>query len=463
MRLKQRIIITILICAILSFGSYTFATDSQEQSSDSYTVSFNLNGVAADAINPCTVESGKLLTLPAISGLSPESPEFLGWSTKADNTETLYQPGDAISIVEDTVLYAIWKQVTVTYVYGDVTETETILQNSCPKAVPVVTDTEQMTFTGWFDEKGQFVDPAVCPVAEDVTYTARFAVKFNDKEHSVYITGYEDGTFHPNGSTTRAEAAKMLYGLLLPVEITPSANFSDVPDDAWYAEPVNTLATIGVFNGYGDGTFLPQNEMTRAEFVTMLAKLFYVKQAETQTFTDVSKDNWAYHYIEYAVAQKWINGYGDGTFLPNGKITRAEAVTILNRVTGRLGNTRSSVSGTLRTFHDVPETFWGYAAIMEACTAHTHTITEGTELWTSYEQKRAAGLYQEGYELRYTDEDGWDARNTTIGSFQFDDKGNYTSGNAEIDRYCKEVLAKITTTDIDAGGTAESIISLHSR
>lgn len=470
MKPKQRIITTLLVCTILSLGSYAFATetsvavdpadypasqserdlktsDSQDIPSDTCTVSFDLNGVAGDAIEPCTVEPNATLVLPAIIGLGEENPEFLGWSRDADSTETLYQPGTTIIITEDTVLYAMWKQVTVTYIYGDVTETELVLQHSCPKTVPAVADTEQKTFTGWVDENGQLVDPSTCPVAEDVTYTARFAVKFNTSEHIVYINGYTDGTFCPNGKTTRAEAAKMVYSLLLPVEITPSAGFTDVSDNMWYAEPVNALASMGVLNGYGDGTFLPQNEMTRAEFVAMLAKLFYIEHAQTQTFTDVPKDYWAYDYIEYAAAHEWIGGYGDGTFLPGGRITRAEAVSILNRVTGRTGDEAAISSGTLRTFHDVPETFWGYAAIMEACTVHTHTGTE-TETWTSYEQKRAAGLYQDGYELRCTDDDGWDVKDAAVENFQFDSNGNYTCGNSEIDRYCKEALAKVATEEM---------------
>ncbi len=466
-KLHRRMLSTFLVSAMVVLSSVAFAaetpgkapvpsaaaqTDSTSEIShsmdslpDTVEVRFDLNGGPGDAVPSCTLESDTNLTLPQITGLTEASPDFLGWSMDPDSIETLYQPGDAISIAEDTVLYAMWKHVTVTYLFGDTTVTETILQRTCPVNIPAVTDTEQATFTGWMDQNGQIVRPAACPVAEDVTYTARFAAKINTQDHVVYINGYPDGTFHPNEKMTRAEAAKMVYGLLLPFDSGNSVTFTDVSAEMWYGTAVNALASMGVINGYGDGTFLPQNQMTRAEFVAMLARLFYVAPEETQTFTDVSKDHWAYRYIEYAAAQGWIKGYGDGTFLPSGQITRAEAVTVLNRIAGRVGDQTVIFSGTLRTFHDVPSTFWGYAAIMEACTEHTYT---GTETWTTYEERRAEGLYQHGHELRYADANGWDVRNATVGNFTFDENGNYTSGNSEIDRYCKEVLAKVTTEEM---------------
>ena len=153
-----------------------------------------------------------------------------------------------------------------------------------------------------------------------------------------WVNGVGAGEFQPNGTLTRAEAAKLLYELMTAQahkQYDRSDNgFSDVPAGKWYAVAVSTLANAGAIKGYSNGTFQPSKPITRAEFVTILTGIYGANTSKGMPFADVDSA-WCHDAVATAYANGLVGGYADGTFHPNQTITRAEAVTILNRVLGR--------------------------------------------------------------------------------------------------------------------------------
>lgn len=202
------------------------------------------------------------------------------------------------------------------------------------------------------------------------------------KEHNGYMGGYGNGLFGPNDNMTRAQAAQMFYNLLLNKNVDITVDFTDVPADEWYGNAVRTLASLGVIKGIGDGQFAPNRTITRAEFTVIAMRFANVSADVTNPFTDIATNDWYYTAVTSAVSYGWINGYSDGSFRPQATITRAEVVTIVNRMLNRTAD-RNFVDGSAVThFDDVPSTYWAYYNIMEATNAHTHTIdNDGVESW----------------------------------------------------------------------------------
>lgn len=215
------------------------------------------------------------------------------------------------------------------------------------------------------------------------------------EEHISYISGYENGTFRPAGQITRAETAKLFYSLLREKpELT--AGFSDVPESAWYYTPVCALASLGVLNGYPDETFRPGRGITRAEFVTIASKFSTLLPGDVQ-FSDVEKGHWARKAIASCAAYGWVNGYQDGTFRPDAKITRAEAVKILNAILGRSADPSVVRLYYAKEFPDVSRSYWAYGEICEAATTHEYTAKGRGEVWICPDNYDGTGwVYEEG-------------------------------------------------------------------
>ncbi len=153
-----------------------------------------------------------------------------------------------------------------------------------------------------------------------------------------YLYGYPDDTIRPQGAVTREEVAEVIFRLLKndvrANAYTTRNDFSDVSKNRWSNASISTLTNLKILEGYGSGTFRPRNSITRAEFVTILARMADATDVKPSNFTDV-KGHWAAENIELAASEGWINGYADNTFKPDRKLTRAEAAAILNRVLGR--------------------------------------------------------------------------------------------------------------------------------
>ena len=228
-------------------------------------------------------------------------------------------------------------------------------------------------------------DEKTCPDADK-------AEEESAERHSAYLVGYPDGTFGPERNMSHAEAVTIFARLLSEHrgETVPNAaktGFRDVPEDAWYAGYVKYLSDCGVIASSGSAALRPDDPITRAEFVTLAVKFFeqYGDGSETLMreyveFTDVSSGYWAARYIEDAAAHGWIKGYEDGTFGGEREITRAEVVTVVNRLLNRSAD-ETALSGLRVTrFTDLPKSHWAYFEIMEAANAHTALMKDG-EIW----------------------------------------------------------------------------------
>lgn len=294
------------------------------------------------------------------------------------------------AVLDGTVEY------TVTYYSGTtVLATETVSEGATPVQVPAV-DGGGTAIAGWLSDAGTFVTPATMTISGPTDLYAWYAPALETTAHNRYVNGVGDNMFAPYDTLTRAEAATILYNLLVSKDRGPySASFGDVSSGHWYYEAVMTLASYKVLNGYGNGCFYPNDGITRAEFVTMLVRIYGVTKTESE-FADVPSGSWYESFVATAADRGWILGYGDGTFCPDAMITRAEAVVVMNRVLGRQPDKEVIAAGVgIRQFVDVTSDDWFYWDVMEASVAHDYEISSGIEKWTDYEK---AETYPAGFQ-----------------------------------------------------------------
>lgn len=221
----------------------------------------------------------------------------------------------------------------------------------------------------------------------------------NGDDHIAYIIGRDNGLVEPMATITRAEVATIFFRLLKDnvrdSYMTQDNDFSDVNEGDWYNCAVSTMAALGVVTGRPDGTFRPNDAITRAEFAAIAAR-FDGRDATTRTnFSDID-GHWAADEIARAYQNGWVNGY-NGKFRPNDAITRAEAMTLVNRVLHRVPETPADLLSGMQTWRDnMNESAWYYLAVQEATNSHeykrkTNNYEDWTELdripdWTALEQ-----------------------------------------------------------------------------
>lgn len=210
--------------------------------------------------------------------------------------------------------------------------------------------------------------------------------------HGAYIVGYTDGTFRPENQMTRAEAAAIFARLLAEQKnenISPAkyTNYADTSVNAWYADYLNYLTGYGVIVGERSA-FRPNEDITRAELTAMAVRFFEItgqtaEKGGNVQFYDVSGSYWAAEYIQEAALYGWVQGYGNGSFKGESKITRAEAVTLINNLLGRSADSEyiSNNGRRLNTFSDVYAAHWAYAAILEAANSHNAVVDKEKETW----------------------------------------------------------------------------------
>lgn len=210
----------------------------------------------------------------------------------------------------------------------------------------------------------------------------------NKTDHYAYVIGYPDGTVHPNGQITRAEVATIFFRLLRDEvrdsAFTTSNSYSDVAYGKWYNNPISTMSALGIITGYPDGTFKPDKPITRAEFAAIAARFDETQSGKSATFSDVI-GHWAAKEIGIAYYNDWIKGYPDGTFKPDQNITRAEAMTLINRVLERKPESPSDLLSDMNIWTDNMDTSkWYYLDVQEATNSHSYTRkTFNYELWRS--------------------------------------------------------------------------------
>lgn len=246
--------------------------------------------------------------------------------------------------------------------------------------------------------------------------------------HVRYMEGFPEGTFLPDQQLTRAQAAQMVYRLLAaPDSGMGPCSYADVPASQWYAKAVTALCRLGLFD---DGSqFRPEDIITRAEFVDLLVRLQPEAQGQA-VFSDVPAWHWAAQQIGAAVQLGWINGYPDGTFKPDKGLSRAEACTIINRMTGRTGDTAQATKIIgLGLYSDVTIDYWAALTIAEASVSHTPQVSGAVETWYGVDLSAltfTAGFHDVGNQLFYVDRYGKLAISKMVGVYSADASGALT-------------------------------------
>ena len=250
---------------------------------------------------------------------------------------------------------------------------------------------EGYAFTGWYSEAELTTQLNTVRMDKNRTVYAGWSATpapawLNSDDHFAYVYGYPDGRVGPLNNITRAEVAAIFYRLLrkdIRMESQTTENsFDDVPADAWYVTEVSTLARLGVFVGRTTDVFAPDAPITRAEFATVCARFDQSGAAEDRDFSDIG-GHWAEQYIRQAAALGWVQGYPDGTFGPDRPITRAEAVTMINRVLRRNPGSKDDLLSGMKVWPDNPEGAWYYLEVQEATNGHEfHRKADGHEKWT---------------------------------------------------------------------------------
>lgn len=281
-----------------------------------------------------TVAKGSEYTLPNSDGFTPPAgKEFAGWQVGKETKKV----GDKITVNENTVVKALWKA----------------------KAQPGKDTDNKEQHKLYF-----YFQPTTKPV-------------LNLKDHSQYMIGYKDGTFRPNNKMSRQEVTVMLSRLLSerPQKgMIYSRDYKDVPDNLWSVTAISYMSNLKLVKGYPDGTFRPTANITRAEFAAMVVRFENISTAGSKDFTDLQKDHWAYEVIQKAAQAGWISGYPDGSFKPDQPISRAEVVTITNRMLNRFAD-EDFVDHNLDkiiNFTDIDKSHWAYYPVVEATNGHRY-------------------------------------------------------------------------------------------
>ena len=250
---------------------------------------------------------------------------------------------------------------------------------------------ESYTFTGWYADKALTQKITSVTMNGDKTVYAGWEAtgvpdKLNGDDHFAYVIGYPDGKVHPKGNISRAETATIFFRLLKADirdgNLTADNDFFDVSDGKWYNKAISTMTKLGIVKGRRADRFDPDASITRAEFAAICAR-FNTKPVENSgSFSDIS-GHWAENEIERAAAFGWISGYPDGTFRPDARITRAEAMTMINRVLCRMPQSESDLLNSMVTWPDNKPSDWHYLAVQEATNSHDFDRQgEVGESWT---------------------------------------------------------------------------------
>lgn len=250
---------------------------------------------------------------------------------------------------------------------------------------------ESYTFTGWYADKALTQKITTVTMNSDKTVYAGWEAtgvpdKLNGDDHFAYVVGYSDSTVRPNANISRAEVATIFFRLLKSDirdgNLTADNEFSDVSDGQWHNKAISTMAKLGIVKGRRADRFDPDASITRAEFAAICAR-FNTKPVENSgSFSDIS-GHWAENEIERAAAFGWISGYPDGTFRPDARITRAEAMTMINRVLCRMPQSESDLLDSMVTWPDNKPSDWHYLAVQEATNSHDFNRQgEVGESWT---------------------------------------------------------------------------------
>ena len=352
-----------------------------------YTVTYDLNGGDANGkdYSTVTVDSGEKVTAkdaPVRNGYA-----FTGWSG-SDGKD--YHPGDVLTVTGNITLTAQWRKTgggggesTTYYILhyesngGTKYKDERYAKNTVVQLdkVPV---REGYQFTGWYADKGLTERITSIKMTSDKTVYAGWRKAtvpdmLNGDDHFAYVIGYTDGTVRPNANISRSEVAAIFFRLLKPEvrdgNLTSFNTFTDVNEGMWCNKSISTMAALNIVKGRSAERFDPDAPITRAEFAAICARFDTGMTEGDSNFTDIS-GHWAEAEIERAASLGWIMGYTDGTFRPDNYITRAEAMTMINRVLCRIPEDEDDLLPGMNVWPDNQPGAWYYLAVQEATNSH---------------------------------------------------------------------------------------------
>ena len=392
-----------------------YVTDPDQTKTLSYTVEYYKDGVKVEADTqtvPQTVQVLQPDTLTVDKNAINTTDKYTGY--KFDKTDPTMIP-DTVNDGATIKVYYVKDSFTVIWLNwnGDLLEKdEDVKYNSDPSydgksPTRPASGRYTYTFNGW--------TPALSPVTDDITYTATYkstyhrpstptkptveiedddALGLNTTDHFAYIVGYGNGEVRPQNNITRAEVATIFFRLLTDdvrdENLTKTNRYSDVAATAWYNTAVSTLSSMGIITGYPDGTFRPNAAITRAEFAAIAARFDNDGDKTAAKFSDIAT-HWAKDEISIAYNNGWITGYPDGTFGPQRDITRAETMTLVNRVLNRQPETEDDLLSNMVTWTDnANPKAWYYLAVQEATNSHYYEFKTNSqyEKWTELRETR---------------------------------------------------------------------------
>ena len=350
-------------------------------------------------------EAGKTVTIHAGSR---SNYTFIGWTTSSGVTfanaakadTTFKMPAKAVEVT------ANWRYTgsdsdndkdddyTLKYVTngGKVISSETKSRSWVKDYEDLPTPTRSgYRFEGWYYDT-RLTDKVTDDVKVNktvVTLYARWSSSetpgmLNDEDHFAYVQGYSDGNVHPYGLISRAETTTIFFRLLTDEvrddNLLTSNTYTDVTNDYWANTAISTMTGLGIVQGRSATTFDPKAPITRAQFAAICARFDTGVSSGSRTFSDIS-GHWAEKYIERAAELGWIQGFADGTFRPDTYITRAQAMTMINRVLSRTPEDEEDLLEGMKVWPDCNPGDWFYLAVQEATNSHDYK-DRGGEVWT---------------------------------------------------------------------------------
>ena len=369
-----------------------------------HTVTFDPNEGTVDPTSGTTSpDYGEGATLSSLPTPTRDGYTFDGWFRYPDGDEKVDL--DHIYYSDETI-YAHWTRIpdpppappappstkyTITYNAGG--GTGTMANDSVSKGANYTIKENAFTrvgfaFVGWntkADGTGTlYADKAsIDNVTQDITLYAIWRLTLESDSHIRYIIGYPDGSVKPEKAITRAEAATVFYRLTKASDKTDAitSNFTDMKPDDWFYQAVAYLEKYGLIVDSPNGKFRPNEPITRAEYAALAAGFDKLDTNAPNAFPDVPNDHWAVGYINSAAIKGWVQGFEDGTFKPEATLTRAQLVTIVNRMLNRVIDLED-IPATVVKYTDLKSDHWAYCALIEASTEHSYTRkANNSEIW----------------------------------------------------------------------------------
>ena len=338
---------------------------------------------------------------------------FSGWNEGTVNGQVVTFTGSWTKGDKDP---SKWATVTFNSNGGSAVASQTV-KSSATATKPTNPTRSGYTFAGWYTDNEKFTTKYdfATPVTKNITLYAKWntnyvpyyppvpptvkiedddALGLNTTDHFAYIVGYGNGEVRPQNNITRAEVATIFFRLLTDdvrdENLTKTNRYSDVAATSWYNTAVSTLSSMGIITGYPDGTFRPNAAITRAEFAAIAARFDNNGDKAAAKFSDIA-NHWAKDEISIAYNNGWITGYPNGTFGPQRDITRAETMTLVNRVLNRQPETEDDLLPNMTVWTDnANPKAWYYLAVQEATNSHYYKFKTNSkyEKWTELRETR---------------------------------------------------------------------------